>query len=130
MKDRAPREKIPLQIVSREQAKTELGAIVKFDVLVQGQPRTFYSIPGLTNTGILREIADIESANELAKSPSIVRNLENRGKTLEERIEEGSRKYIEDIREGGYTDSVQDSSLFPLFQQKAYKDLFTAARNL
>lgn len=121
---------IQLQTVSREEVMTTLGAIVRSEIVFGGVPRIVYSAK-LPDIGFEDYVKDVVSAEEAAIDPDVIQDLKNKkGKTPEQFIEDGSNKFIEDLRTSRYSPSLQttESVLDPLVKQRANKKLFAEAK--
>ncbi len=117
-----------LQVVSREQVRTDFGVVVRSDILFKGNPRTVYTSGILTEVGFVRDVEDIESAERAAERPNVIRNLASKGKTPEQFIEEGSHQFVANLRPYRYLTEIQESVLTPLIKQRAMGRLFAEAK--
>ena len=121
-------EGIQLQIVSRKEVMTPLGEIVRSEIVFRGAFRIVYSAT-LPDIGFEDYVKDVVSAEEAAIDPNVIQDLKNKkGITLEQFIEDGSNKFIEDLRTNSYSPERQQSVLDPLVKHRAFEKLFAEAR--
>lgn len=116
------------EVVSRDQVRTELGIIVRSEVVFRGALRTVFSSRFSTDIALARLLVDVANAEQLAKDPDAVRYLKDAGKTLEQFISEGSRQFIQDLRANRATPEIQESIFLPLVRQRAMGRLYQVAK--
>lgn len=118
---------VDLQVVFRDQVTTEIGIVVKSEVVFNGVPQTFFFIDGLTGSRFVGTLMAIEDAEKSAVDPNVLRYIEYEGVTLEEYLETGSNELIEMFKKGSYTFTAPNL-LEPLMRQIALKKLYGMAK--
>lgn len=112
------------QITSNEQVATDLGSIVKSEILFEDELRTVYSTSDLTEIGFQKLLQGIEEAEGWINSP-LLRTKKKPAKI----IDDFCTKYIAALRANKFVKPhVRESVLFPLAEQKALSILFNEAK--
>ena len=128
MHENTPRD-FELQVVSRDQIRTELGTIIKSEVVYKGNPHTIYSTPARTEYGFAEQVEEVVATEQLMQDPNTIRNLADRGTTPEQFVEERSQQFIENLRTGTLAHRQgRSSALLPVIRQRALSTLYEQAK--
>lgn len=117
-----------LKIISRNEVKTEFGMVARSEIVFRNVLGRVYYPAELTGIYLERYAEEVVLARQYAKNPAIISDLESKGTTPDQFIQEGSSRFIEDLTDGTYTFAFDNNPLTPLVINSGWERLFNEAQ--
>lgn len=118
---------IAFELIHYKIRPTEIGPVVRSDVLFGGQPDRVYSSPGYTDDGLRDHVGRIRENRKYMGDPNVITNLKSQGMTPQIYVDKHAQRFIDEVGKENNTFYHPDSPLDFTIGDRAGEMAFNAA---